>query len=76
MFCEVIFVLYGLLQLIGVFLQANSDVCDDCVKFITDIQAEAKKNTTFVNSLIEQLESQCELLGPSFSDIVSTSVYL
>ncbi|XP_017319186.1 prosaposin [Ictalurus punctatus] len=49
--------------------EANSDVCDDCVKFITDIQAEAKKNTTFVNSLIEQLESQCELLGPSFSDI-------
>lgn len=56
----------------GVFLQENGSVCDDCVKFIADTQAEAKKNSSFVNSLIEQIESQCELLGPGISDIVST----
>lgn len=57
-----------------VFLQANDLVCDDCVKFITDTQAEAKKNTSFINSLIEQLESQCDLLGPEFAAIVRAPV--
>lgn len=45
-------------------------MCDDCVKFITDTQEEAKKNATFVNSLIEQLEQQCDLLGAELADIV------
>lgn len=48
----------------------GSDVCDDCVKFISDAQAEAKKNATFINSLIEQIEAQCDLLGPGISEMV------
>ncbi|KAL0983714.1 hypothetical protein UPYG_G00131710 [Umbra pygmaea] len=47
----------------------GGDVCEDCVKFITDTQAEAKSNTTFVNSLIEQIQTQCDLLGPGISDL-------
>lgn len=49
----------------------NGDVCEDCVKFITDAQEEAKKNSTFVSSMIEQIESQCDLLGPGLADMVS-----
>ncbi|XP_010783208.1 prosaposin isoform X2 [Notothenia coriiceps] len=44
-------------------------VCQDCVKFMTDAQAEAKNSSTFVDSLIENLENQCDLLGPGVSDM-------
>lgn len=49
--------------------QENADVCVDCVKFLTDAQAEAKANTSFVNSLIENFENQCDFLGPSLADM-------
>ncbi|XP_045558271.1 prosaposin isoform X1 [Salmo salar] len=49
--------------------QETGDLCEDCVKFITDFQDEAKSNTTFVNSLIERIQSQCDLLGPGISDL-------
>uniref|UniRef100_A0AAZ3RWY4 Prosaposin n=1 Tax=Oncorhynchus tshawytscha TaxID=74940 RepID=A0AAZ3RWY4_ONCTS len=48
----------------------TGDLCEDCVKFITDFQDEAKSNTTFVNSLIERIQRQCDLLGPGISDMV------
>ncbi|XP_046721684.1 prosaposin isoform X3 [Silurus meridionalis] len=47
----------------------NNVVCDDCLKFITDMQDEARKNASFVSSLIEQIEHQCDLMGPEFADI-------
>ena len=53
-----------------VSFQGDSAVCEDCVKFLTDTQQQAKANESFVNSLIEQIESQCELLGPGMSDLV------
>ncbi|XP_056291342.1 prosaposin-like [Pseudoliparis swirei] len=49
--------------------QENDLVCQDCVKFLTDAQAEAKANTSFVNSLIENFENQCDSLGPSLADM-------
>uniref|UniRef100_A0A8C7JDR9 Prosaposin n=1 Tax=Oncorhynchus kisutch TaxID=8019 RepID=A0A8C7JDR9_ONCKI len=49
--------------------QETGDLCEDCVKFITDFQDEAKSNTTFVNSLIERIQRQCDLLGPGISDM-------
>uniref|UniRef100_A0A4W5QRU8 Prosaposin n=1 Tax=Hucho hucho TaxID=62062 RepID=A0A4W5QRU8_9TELE len=49
--------------------QETGDLCEDCVKFITDIQEEAKSNTTFVNALIDRIQSQCDLLGPGISDM-------
>uniref|UniRef100_A0A8D3BW59 Prosaposin n=1 Tax=Scophthalmus maximus TaxID=52904 RepID=A0A8D3BW59_SCOMX len=46
----------------------DSDVvCQDCVKFLTDAQAEAKINSSFTDSLIENIENQCDLLGPGLS---------
>lgn len=49
---------------------ASNDVCQDCIKFLTDAQAEAKANSSFVDSLIENIENQCDLLGPSMSSLV------
>ncbi|KAJ7987409.1 hypothetical protein DPEC_G00326190 [Dallia pectoralis] len=49
--------------------QEDADVCVDCVKFITDTQAEAKRNATFVDSMIAQIQKQCDLLGPGISDM-------
>ncbi|KAI4874094.1 hypothetical protein NFI96_016336 [Prochilodus magdalenae] len=49
--------------------ETSSDVCDDCVKFITDAQTEAKSNASFLNSLIAQIESQCDLLGAGLADM-------
>ncbi|XP_044069252.1 prosaposin isoform X2 [Siniperca chuatsi] len=47
--------------------QQSDDVCQDCIKFLTDAQAEAKANSSFVDSLIENIENQCDLLGPGLS---------
>ncbi|XP_026165015.1 prosaposin isoform X1 [Mastacembelus armatus] len=44
-------------------------VCQDCIKFITDAQAEAKANSSFIDSLIQNFEKQCELLPPGISDM-------
>ncbi|XP_071379030.1 prosaposin isoform X1 [Centroberyx affinis] len=49
--------------------QENPDVCQDCIKFLTDAQEEAKRNTSFVTSLIENIQKQCDLLGPGMSDL-------
>ncbi|XP_075874962.1 prosaposin isoform X1 [Nelusetta ayraudi] len=50
-------------------VQESGDVCEDCIKFLTDAQAEAKANSSFVDSLIANIENQCDLLGPSMSSL-------
>jgi len=47
----------------------SGDVCQDCVNFLTDAQQQAKENDTFVTSLIESLQKQCDVLGPGMSDL-------
>ncbi|GAA6213951.1 prosaposin isoform X2 [Lates japonicus] len=47
--------------------QESDTVCQDCIKFLTDAQAEAKENSSFVDALIENIENQCDLLGPGLS---------
>ncbi|KAE8280479.1 Prosaposin Proactivator polypeptide Saposin-A Saposin-B Saposin-C Saposin-D Precursor [Larimichthys crocea] len=47
--------------------QESDTVCQDCIKFLTDAQQEAKDNTSFIDSLIENIENQCDLLGPGLS---------
>jgi len=49
--------------------EESGDVCQDCVKFLTDAQQQAKENQTFVTSLIESLQKQCDVLGPGMSDL-------
>lgn len=48
--------------------QDSDTVCQDCIKLLTDAQAEAKANSSFIDSLIENIEKQCDLLGPSLAD--------
>ncbi|XP_058507775.1 prosaposin [Solea solea] len=47
--------------------QDTNDVCQDCIKFLTDAQEEAKTNASFVDSLIANIESQCDLMGPGLA---------
>lgn len=47
-------------------------MCQDCVTFLTDAQAQAKANSTFLDALIENIENQCDLLGPSMSSLVKS----
>ncbi|XP_030603550.1 prosaposin-like isoform X2 [Archocentrus centrarchus] len=47
--------------------QDSDTVCQDCIKLLTDAQAEAKANSSFIDSLIENIEKQCDLLGPGLA---------
>ncbi|XP_023281518.1 prosaposin-like isoform X2 [Seriola lalandi dorsalis] len=49
--------------------QEGDEVCQDCIKFLTDAQAEAKANASFIDSLIENIENQCDLLGPGLASM-------
>lgn len=49
--------------------KASEDVCQDCVKLITDIQNAVRTNSTFVQSLVEHVKEQCDRLGPSMADM-------
>ncbi|KAF3708369.1 Prosaposin Proactivator polypeptide Saposin-A Protein [Channa argus] len=48
--------------------QAN-DVCQDCITFITSLQAQAKANTSYIDYLIESYEKKCELLGQGMAEM-------
>ncbi|XP_061546111.1 prosaposin [Phycodurus eques] len=50
-------------------VEGSEVVCQDCIKFMTDAQAEEKANTSFVNTLIMKLEENCDKLGPGLSDM-------
>ncbi|XP_074531978.1 prosaposin [Halichoeres trimaculatus] len=49
--------------------QEDDDVCQDCIKFLTDAQKEAKTNSSFIDTLIANIESQCDLLGQGLADM-------
>ncbi|XP_054655582.1 prosaposin [Dunckerocampus dactyliophorus] len=50
-------------------VEGAGDVCQDCIKFLTDAQAEAKANSSYIDSLIEKIEEKCEAMGPGLSDM-------
>ncbi|XP_041116849.1 prosaposin-like isoform X1 [Polyodon spathula] len=47
----------------------DGDVCKDCVTLVSDAQAEAKANSSFVNRIVEQIKEQCDLLGSGMADL-------
>lgn len=51
----------------------NGNVCQDCIQLITDVQEAVRTNTTFVKSLIDHVEEECERLEPAFADMVTVS---
>ncbi|XP_068596991.1 prosaposin isoform X3 [Brachionichthys hirsutus] len=48
-------------------LKEDRNVCQDCEKFLIDVQRQVKDNASYLDSLIEGFEKQCDLLGPSLS---------
>ncbi|MCQ8063978.1 hypothetical protein NP303_24750, partial [Salmonella enterica] len=50
-------------------LQADGDVCQDCVKLVTDVQTSVKTNSTFVQTLVAHVKEQCDRLGPGMADM-------
>ncbi|XP_072484346.1 prosaposin isoform X2 [Notamacropus eugenii] len=49
--------------------KAGEDVCQDCVKLVTDVQNAVKTNSSFVVSLVDHLREECDRLGPGVSDM-------
>uniref|UniRef100_A0A4X2KXG0 Prosaposin n=1 Tax=Vombatus ursinus TaxID=29139 RepID=A0A4X2KXG0_VOMUR len=49
--------------------KAGEDVCQDCVRLVTDVQNAVKTNSSFVESLVDHLKEECDRLGPGISDM-------
>lgn len=49
--------------------KASEDVCQDCMKMVTDIQNAVRTNSTFVQSLVEHAKEECDRLGPAIADM-------
>ncbi|XP_033004961.1 prosaposin-like isoform X1 [Lacerta agilis] len=54
--------------------QGNDNVCQDCVKLITDLQEAVRTNSTFVTSLIEHAKEECEQIEPAFADLCKSYI--
>jgi len=52
-------------------LQATEDVCQDCIRLVTDVQEAVRTNATFVKSLVAHAKEECDRLGPGMSDMVN-----
>ncbi|XP_012969396.1 prosaposin isoform X3 [Mesocricetus auratus] len=55
-------------------LKANDDVCQDCVKMVTDIQTAVRTNSTFVQGLVQHVKKECDRLGPGVADMCKNYV--
>ncbi|KYO42446.1 prosaposin [Alligator mississippiensis] len=49
--------------------QGNGNVCEDCVKLVTDVQEAVRSNSSFVNALIAHVKEECEHLGPGMGEL-------
>uniref|UniRef100_A0ABK0M2D3 Prosaposin n=1 Tax=Rattus norvegicus TaxID=10116 RepID=A0ABK0M2D3_RAT len=54
--------------------KANEDVCQDCMKLVTDIQTAVRTNSSFVQGLVDHVKEDCDRLGPGVSDICKNYV--
>nr|XP_034380055.1 prosaposin isoform X2 [Arvicanthis niloticus] len=54
--------------------EADEDVCQDCVKLVTDIQTAVRTNSSFVQGLVDHVKEDCDRLGPGVSDICKNYV--
>ncbi|XP_049993919.1 prosaposin isoform X2 [Alexandromys fortis] len=52
----------------------NEDVCQDCVKMVTDIQTAVRTNATFVQGFVEHVKEECDRLGPGMADMCKNYV--
>ncbi|KAJ6657767.1 hypothetical protein lerEdw1_001954 [Lerista edwardsae] len=54
--------------------RTNGNVCQDCIQLITDVQEAVRTNSTFVKSLIDHAEEECERLEPAFADMCKSYI--
>lgn len=54
--------------------QANEDVCQDCVKLVTDVQTAVRTNSSFVQGFVDHVKEDCDRLGPGVSEICKNYV--
>nr|XP_010982494.1 prosaposin isoform X1 [Camelus dromedarius] len=52
----------------------NEDVCQDCIKLVTDVQSAVRTNSTFVQAFVEHVKEQCDRLGPGMADMCKNYV--
>nr|AAB31059.1 prosaposin [Mus sp.] len=49
--------------------KANEDVCQDCMKLVSDVQTAVKTNSSFIQGFVDHVKEDCDRLGPGVSDI-------
>lgn len=54
--------------------KANEDVCQDCIKLVSDVQTAVKTNSSFVQGFVDHVKEDCDRLGPGMSDICKNYV--
>ncbi|GAB1295145.1 Prosaposin [Apodemus speciosus] len=54
--------------------QANEDVCQDCVKLVSDVQTAVRTNSSFVQGFVDHVKEDCDRLGPGVSEICKNYV--
>ncbi|EDL32175.1 prosaposin, isoform CRA_b [Mus musculus] len=53
---------------------ANEDVCQDCMKLVSDVQTAVKTNSSFIQGFVDHVKEDCDRLGPGVSDICKNYV--
>lgn len=54
--------------------KANEDVCQDCVKLVSDVQTAVKTNSSFIRGFVDHVKEDCDRLGPGLSEICKNYV--
>uniref|UniRef100_A0A669PWT8 Prosaposin n=1 Tax=Phasianus colchicus TaxID=9054 RepID=A0A669PWT8_PHACC len=54
--------------------KGTEDVCQDCIRLVTDVQEAVRTNATFVKSLVAHAKEECDRLGPGMSDMCKSYI--
>uniref|UniRef100_A0A8C2T496 Prosaposin n=1 Tax=Coturnix japonica TaxID=93934 RepID=A0A8C2T496_COTJA len=54
--------------------KGTEDVCQDCIRLVTDVQEAVRTNETFVKSLVAHAKEECDRLGPGMSDMCKSYI--
>ncbi|XP_021029250.1 prosaposin isoform X3 [Mus caroli] len=54
--------------------KANEDVCQDCMKLVSDVQTAVKTNSSFIQGFVDHVKEDCDRLGPGVSEICKNYV--
>ncbi|KAM6347255.1 prosaposin isoform 2-T2 [Alca torda] len=54
--------------------KGSGDVCQDCIRLVTDVQEAVRTNSSFVKSLVAHAKEECDRLGPGMSDMCKSYI--